>query len=254
MTRSQLSECPDEERAGIAERLAEIRRVIASEAAKAGRSPDGIALMAVTKTVEPASVNRALAEGVSLLGENRAQELREKFQFYRCGREKIHFIGHLQTNKIRDIINRVTCVESVDSVHLAQALEAACREADIRLSVLLQVNIGREPQKGGFLPEELADAARAVAAFDHLSLRGLMAIPPRGSGDRYLREMASLQSAMGQAAIPGADFSELSMGMSEDYGAAVRCGATILRIGRAIFGERKQKTGTLPEATAYRNV
>ncbi|MDD6033542.1 MAG: YggS family pyridoxal phosphate-dependent enzyme [Oscillospiraceae bacterium] len=238
MIRSQLPECPEGQRTGIALRLTEIRRVIASEAAKAGRSPDQIRLMAVTKTVDPGRVNEALSGGADLLGENRAQELREKFQFYSCGREKIHFIGHLQTNKIRDIMKRAACVESVDSVYLAQALETACREENLRLSVFLQVNIGREPQKSGFLPEELPDAAKAVAQLEHLSLQGLMAIPPRGSGERYLREMAELQRTMQQAALPGADFTELSMGMSEDYGAAVRCGATIVRIGRAIFGER----------------
>lgn len=239
MTKSPFPDCTPEEREEIRLRLREIRENIREEAAVAGRNPDEIALMAVTKTVSPSRVNAALGEGAALLGENRAQELREKFQFYACKREKIHFIGHLQTNKIRDIISRVTCVQSVDSVRLAKALGDACREAGVSLDVLLQVNIGSEAQKSGFLPEELSNAARAVAEIPALSVKGLMAIPPKGSGDRYLLQMAELGARMAALSIPGASFTELSMGMSEDYRLAVRCGATILRVGRGIFGERR---------------
>jgi len=186
----------------------------------------------------PQRVNEALAAGVDLLGENRVQELREKFQFYGCNWEKIHFIGHLQTNKIRDIINRVSCVQSVDSVHLAQALAAACREKNRSLSILLQVNIGREETKSGFSPEALFDAARQMAELPELRICGLMAIPPRGTGDRYLLAMEELRQKMADSQIPNTRFEELSMGMSEDFRLAVRSGATILRIGRGIFGQR----------------
>lgn len=222
----------------VAGRIRTIREVIAAEAAAAGRDPGEVKLMAVTKTVDPGRVNQALEAGVPLLGENRAQELREKFQFYACDSAKIHFIGHLQTNKIRDIINRVACVESVDSLRLAEELNNACRKAEKTLDIFLQVNIGSEPQKSGFLPEEVPDAARAIAALDRLHIRGLMAVPPHLPGDRYLAAMAELREELRAMDIPGASFDELSMGMSEDYAAAVRHGATILRIGRGIFGDR----------------
>ena len=237
MTRNLYS-CTPEEETVIAERIRTIRQVIGEEAAKAGRSPDDIKLMAVTKTVDPGRVNAALKAGAALLGENRAQELREKFQFYGCDSAKIHFIGHLQTNKIRDIIKRVTCVESVDSVYLARELNDACKKAETSLDILLQINIGAEPQKSGFLPESLPDAAHEIAGLDRLRIRGLMTVPPHVSDERYLAAMAELQKRMQGENIPGASFDELSMGMSENYAAAVRHGSTILRIGRGIFGDR----------------
>lgn len=226
--------------ADIRRRIAQIREAIEEEADRAGRDPKGIALMAVTKTVPPERVNAALEAGVDLLGENRAQELREKFQFYHCKWKKIHFIGHLQTNKIRDIISRVSCVQSVDSIHLAEALGKACQEADRQLPVLMQINIGHEETKSGFLPEMAAGAARQIAGIPNLKLQGLMTIPPRSSDDRYLLAMEELRQRLEALGIPGASFAELSMGMSEDYRLAVRCGATILRIGRGIFGQRGQ--------------
>ena len=235
MTRNPYNASPENSVAG---RIRIIREVIAEEAARSGRDPAEIKLMAVTKTVGPARVNEALEAGVSLLGENRAQELREKFQFYACNSTKIHFIGHLQTNKIRDIINRVTCVESVDSVRLAHELNEACCKADRELDIFLQVNIGSEPQKSGFLPGEAADAAREIAAFDRLHIKVLMAVPPHVSDEQYLAAMAALRGELRAADIPNTSFDELSMGMSEDYAAAVRHGSTILRIGRGIFGDR----------------
>ena len=235
MTRNPYNGSPE---ISVAERIRIIREVIAEQAAEAGRDPADIRLMAVTKTVGPERVNEALEAGVELLGENRAQELREKFQFYACNSAKIHFIGHLQTNKIKDIINRVACVESVDSVHLAHELNEACRKADRELDIFLQVNIGSEPQKSGFLPGEVSGAAREITAFDRLHIKGLMAVPPHVPGEQYLAAMAALRDELRTADIPGASFDELSMGMSEDYAAAVRHGSTILRIGRGIFGDR----------------
>ncbi len=226
------------EAAAIAGRIRVIREVIAREAEKAGRDPASVRLMAVTKTVDPDRVNAALEAGILLLGENRAQELREKFQFYGCDSTKIHFIGHLQTNKIKDIIHRVACVESVDSVHLAEELDAACVRAGLELEIFLQVNIGSEPQKSGFLPAEVLPAARQIARLPRLHIRGLMAVPPHVADERYLAAMSELQRTLLTENIPGASFDELSMGMTEDYAAAVRHGSTILRIGRGIFGDR----------------
>lgn len=228
---------PDEERE-IRERLARIRETVREEALRAGRDEQEITIMGVTKTVPAHRVNLALTAGVTLLGENRAQELRDKFDAYDCGPEKIHFIGHLQTNKIRDIMGKVSCVQSVDSVRLAEALSQAVLNRSDSLAVFLQVNIGREETKSGFLPEEMPDALKRISELPGLRVEGLMAIPPRGAGDQYLGEMAQLRSQMAALELPGVSLSHLSMGMSEDYPLAVRWGATILRIGRGIFGER----------------
>lgn len=228
---------PDEERE-IRERLARIRETVREEALRAGRDEQEITIMGVTKTVPAHRVNLALTAGVTLLGENRAQELRDKFDAYDCGPEKIHFIGHLQTNKIRDIMGKVSCVQSVDSVRLAEALSQAVLNRSDSLAVFLQVNIGREETKSGFLPEEMPDALKRISELPGLRVEGLMAIPPRGAGDRYLGEMAQLRSQLAALELPGVSLSHLSMGMSEDYPLAVRWGATILRIGRGIFGER----------------
>ena len=228
---------PDEERE-IRERLARIRETVREEALRAGRDEQEITIMGVTKTVPAHRVNLALAAGVTLLGENRAQELRDKFDAYDCGPEKIHFIGHLQTNKIRDIMGKVSCVQSVDSVRLAEALSQAVLNRSDSLAVFLQVNIGREETKSGFLPEEMPDALKWISELPGLRVEGLMAIPPRGAGDRYLGEMAQLRSQLAALELPGVSLSHLSMGMSEDYPLADRWGATILRIGRGIFGER----------------
>lgn len=228
---------PDEERE-IRERLARIRETVREEALRAGRDEQEITIMGVTKTVPAHRVNLALAAGVTLLGENRAQELRDKFDAYDCGPEKIHFIGHLQTNKIRDIMGKVSCVQSVDSVRLAEALSQAVLNRSDSLVVFLQVNIGREETKSGFLPEEMPDALKRISELPGLRVEGLMTIPPRGAGDRYLGEMAQLRAQLAALELPGVSLSHLSMGMSEDYPLAVRWGATILRIGRGIFGER----------------
>lgn len=228
---------PDEERE-IRERLARICETVREEALRAGRDEQEITIMGVTKTVPAHRVNLALTAGVTLLGENRAQELRDKFDAYDCGPEKIHFIGHLQTNKIRDIMGKVSCVQSVDSVRLAEALSQAVLNRSDSLAVFLQVNIGREETKSGFLPEEMPDALKRISELPGLRVEGLMAIPPRGAGDRYLGEMAQLRAQLAALELPGVSLSHLSMGMSEDYPLAVRWGATILRIGRGIFGER----------------
>ena len=228
---------PDEERE-IRERLARIRETVREEALRAVRDEQEITIMGVTKTVPAHRVNLALTAGVTLLGENRAQELRDKFDAYDCGPEKIHFIGHLQTNKIRDIMGKVSCVQSVDSVRLAEALSQAVLNRSDSLAVFLQVNIGREETKSGFLPEEMPDALKRISELPGLRVEGLMAIPPRGAGDRYLGEMAQLRAQLAALELPGVSLSHLSMGMSEDYPLAVRWGATILRIGRGIFGER----------------
>ena len=193
--RKTYSGISSEQEKEIRERILRLRERIAQAAEEGGRKEEDVSLMAVTKTVDPERVNIALDAGVSLLGENRAQELMEKNSFYTCEKSRIHFIGHLQSNKIRDIINRVSCVESVDSLHLASALSAQAEKAGIIMPCLLEVNIGQEESKSGFSPEGVLDAAGEIAALPNLSLRGLMLwkdagtfLSPsgkRGQQDRY---------------------------------------------------------------------
>lgn len=233
MTRSLLNDQHDP----IFAAVCDCRRRISQAAEAAGRQADGILLEAVTKTVPFERVNLALEAGVDLLGENRVQECVQKAPFYRCDPGKVHFIGHLQTNKIRDVIDRVSMVESVDSLRLAGALNEAAGKRGRILDVLIQVNIGREETKGGFLPEGLSEAVKEISAFPALRIRGLMAIPPRGEGDLCFGRMEELYQ--GFLSTPaGKDFSTLSMGMTEDFETAVKYGSTLVRVGRGIFGQR----------------
>ena len=220
----------------IRENLDVIRENIFNAALKSGRNPDDISIMAVTKTVPFEIVNEAFKAGVSLLGENRVQEFKEKLPFYDAPKDKIHFIGHLQTNKIRDIIDNVSMIESVGSYHLAEALSKESFKRGIITSVLLQVNIGAEDTKGGFLKPDVVDSLKRISELNNLKICGLMAIPPRFSGADYFKEMQELFSACKEF-NPG--FSVLSMGMSGDYCEAIACGATQVRLGRALFGERQ---------------
>lgn len=223
----------------IAENVRVIRERIQDAAEKAGRKPDEVQLMAVTKTVPADRVNQALEAGIQLLGENRVQECCEKYQNYACNANAIHFIGHLQTNKIRDIIEKVGMIESVDSIRLAKALEDICLKQEREMKILLQVNVGLEETKSGFLPEELFPALEQIREqCPLLKVCGLMTVPPHQEGDYWLRKMQELFEKMKDSAPENAKPSVLSMGMSEDFEAAIRCGSTQVRIGRGIFGER----------------
>ncbi len=226
----------------IRRRLREIRFRIAEVSLQCGRAEDAVTLMAVTKTVCPEKINIVLDEGVCVIGENRVQELCEKNLRINAGKSQIHFIGHLQTNKIRDIMNRVSCVQSVDSLRLACALSAAAAKAGVNMPCLLEVNIGMEESKSGFAPEGVLDAAREIAALPNLTLRGLMTVQPseasRSGDDRYFKRMQELYTALREQRLPEARIDTLSMGMSGDYEMAVRCGATMVRVGQGIFGAR----------------
>lgn len=233
-----MMECCCIDQKEIEENIRRIRERIEEAALAAGRDQAGVRLMAVTKTVPAERVNAALAAGITLLGENRVQECCEKYQKYHCKADTIHFIGHLQTNKIRDIIDKIGMVESVDSAHLALALQRECEKQGKTLPVLLQVNIGQEETKGGFSPKEMQQSLleQIGESCPALEIRGLMAIPPKTGGDFWLGKMQELYEKMKAG---GAAFTILSMGMSGDYEQAVRYGSTELRIGSAIFGQRK---------------
>ncbi len=225
----------------IRERIKALREKIGEAAVQSGRTASDISLMAVTKTVSPEKVNIALDEGVDLLGENRAQELLQKNSSYCCEKSRIHFIGHLQSNKIRDIINRVSCVESVDSLHLAAALSAQAQKAGVEMPCLLEVNIGHEESKSGFFSESVLDAAKEIALLPHLTVRGLMTVAPASAAeekdDRCFGYMQDLFCSLKEL-LPDHSVDCLSMGMTGDFEMAVQRGATLVRIGQGIFGAR----------------
>lgn len=222
----------------IRERLKEIRFQIEDTCVKCGRRPEDVTLMAVTKTVPAELVNVAVAEGITLLGENRAQELLEKFDTYTLPAEQIHFIGHLQTNKVRQVIDKVGMIESVDSLRLATEIERCAAARGKVMEVLLEVNIAAEPSKNGVLPGELDYLLEGIAGMPHLKIRGIMVIPPAAEGPRYFELAQKLLIDIQGKKLDNRNVNILSMGMSFDYREAIRFGSNIVRIGRGLFGER----------------
>lgn len=205
---------------------------IAAACARAGRDRAAVRLVAVTKTFGADAPNAAIAAGATDIGENRVQEARDKKPAV-GGTARWHLIGHLQSNKAKDAVKLFDVIETIDSLDLAEKVGAAAKKAGKTPEVLIEVNIGREPQKNGADPDQVVELARQIAGVDGLSLRGLMAIPPHGTPEEtrpWFRELRKLQEATG---LP-----ELSMGMTEDFEVAIEEGSTIVRVGRAIFGER----------------
>jgi pyridoxal phosphate enzyme (YggS family) len=216
----------------VRENVAAVRSRIEAACARSGRNASEVMLVAVSKTFPAEAVEEALAAGVTDVGENRVQEARDKKPSVRA-KGRWHLIGHLQSNKAKDAVRLFDMIQSVDSEALAEKLARAAEGEGKRQEILLQVNIGREPQKSGIDPddvERLAASIRQVAALD---LQGLMAIPPVGEAEqtrRWFRELRLLRDAVGAQ--------HLSMGMSEDFEVAVEEGSTMVRVGRAIFGAR----------------
>lgn len=230
----------------IAENIRRVQFEIASAARAAGRSPDEISLMAVTKGVTAQSIQEAYAAGVRLFGENRVQEFSSKLSFLGdLEGARWHLIGHLQSNKARRALEIFAAVDSVDSVHLAQKLERTAAELRKRVPVLVEINVGCEAGKSGLAmdSEELTELLRLAAEFPSLDFCGLMTIPPFGDDAEqsrpYFREMRRLFSEIRQRKLPRIRMDVLSMGMSHDFPVAVEEGATCVRVGTAIFGERK---------------
>lgn len=227
----------------IEDNIKRIRMEIEETAISAGRDPREIQLMAVTKTQAPELVNKAIECGITLLGENRAQELLEKYEHYHLDSGvDVHFIGALQSNKVRQIIDKVSMIHSVDSLKLAEEIDRRAARLEKTMDVLMEVNIGDEASKAGIEPEQVEELARQIAAMGHLRLRGLMAIPPicdsEAQVETYFSRMRQLQVDIKGKNIDNVPMDVLSMGMSGDYLAAVKHGATILRLGSAIFGAR----------------
>ena len=221
----------------VNDNLAAIRGNIAEAADKCGRRPEDVRIMAVTKTVAPEAVNRAVELGVGLLGENRVQEFLSKQDAYDSSAE-IHFIGHLQTNKVKYIIEPMSMIQSVDSVKLAQEINRLASAHNKTMDILCEVNIGGEDSKSGIAPDSLTELLEAAASMENLRVRGLMTIPPPASGDIYLGRMEELFHKVRDMNIRGVSMDVLSMGMTHDYTDAVKHGSTLVRIGTGLFGAR----------------
>lgn len=201
------------------------------------RSPDdNIRIMAVTKTVAPEKVNYALSKGLDLIGENRVQEYLSKKDFYDDA--EIHFIGHLQTNKVKYIADSVSVIQSVDSLKLASEINRCAKKIGKVQDILIEVNIGGEESKSGIPADKAEELILQVSELDNINVRGMMTIPPAVDSEEFLYKMQCLYIDICSKKIDNINMDILSMGMSGDYAPAVKYGSNILRIGRAIFGER----------------
>jgi pyridoxal phosphate enzyme (YggS family) len=231
-----------------AENLARIRERIAAAARRADRSPDDIALMAVTKTFGPDAIRAAYDAGQRLFGENRVQEFAEKAPALHDLKDaEFHMIGHLQTNKAAKAVEVFSAVDSVDSLRLAEKLNAAAATARKRLPVLIELNLGGEESKSGLNPVSLDFGAllESAARLDRLDFRGLMTVPPFTAdpeGSRpFFRRLREIRDNIARRNLPAIRLDTLSMGMTHDFEVAIEEGSTCVRLGTAIFGERSTK-------------
>lgn len=223
----------------IEQRLSIIRQRVSESAKKACRDVDDITIMAVTKTISPEAVNVAIENGITLLGENRVQEYLDKADKYQLSKKNIHFIGHLQTNKVKYIIDKVSMIESVSSIKLAEEIHSRASAQKIIMPILLEVNISEEETKSGFFINEINQALERIFSLQNVSVQGLMCIPAKTKAEYYFEKMNSLFQEIKQVSFPNGSMKYLSMGMSGDYEEAIVHGANIIRLGSAIFGERK---------------
>lgn len=212
--------------------FAAVEKRVADACGRSGRDPSEVTIVAVTKTFPAEAVTAAIAAGARQIGENRVQEGRDKRPLVQ-GAARWHLIGHLQSNKAKEAVRTFDVIQTIDSVALAEKVAKAALDAGKGIEVLLEVNIGREAQKTGVDPAEVETLARGVRAIGGLKLAGLMAIPPvsdESATRAYFRELRSMRDGLG--------LQHVSMGMTDDFEMAIEEGATIVRVGRAIFGSR----------------
>jgi pyridoxal phosphate enzyme (YggS family) len=231
----------------IAQNIAAIRERMAAAARRAGRRPEEIALMAVSKTHPPERIREAHAAGLRLFGENRVQEFAGKTAaLANLADAEWHMIGHLQTNKAGKAAELFHAVDSVDSEKLAEKVDAAALALDKKLSVLIEINVGGEAAKSGVAPDsrELEELLLAAPRFEALQFRGLMTVPPFTDDPKgarpYFRKLRELRDAIAARRLPALRMDVLSMGMSHDFEVAIAEGSTCVRVGTAIFGERSK--------------
>lgn len=229
----------------ISENIEHIRERIRLAAARAGRDPGGITLMAVTKTFPPESIREAYAAGLRVFGENRVQEFAGKLEALRdLSDARWHMIGHLQSNKAGKAAELFRAVDSIDSLKLAEKLNDAARSARKKVTVLVEINVGGETAKTGLAPDspDLERLLVAAERLDHLAFRGLMTVPPYTEDPQgarpYFRKLHELRDVITARRIPQINLDQLSMGMSHDFEVAIEEGSTCVRVGTAIFGGR----------------
>ena len=225
----------------IAENIAQVRANIAAAAREAGRDPGEITLVGASKMNDAAACREAIAAGIDVLGENRVQEMTQKLGEHAYDGAPLHFIGHLQRNKVKQVVGHVAMIQSVGSLALLDEIEKVAAAKDLVQDILLEVNIGEEEAKSGFAPAELFAAAEEARKREHVRVRGLMTIPPAGA-DRdtnmqYFHKVQALYVDI-NAKLFHNELEYLSMGMSGDYEDAIRAGANMVRVGTAIFGVR----------------
>jgi pyridoxal phosphate enzyme (YggS family) len=224
-------------------RLRRIEKRIEERAKACGRDPESIRLIAVSKTVAAGRVKEAIAAGVTDLGENYIQEARNKFNTLAAYPVSWHFIGHLQTNKAKYAVRIFDLIHSVDSLKLARELNKQSEKVNKTQEILIQVNVGKEQSKSGIDIEDTVDLIKGIGHLKNLSLKGLMAMPPFFDNPEkarpYFSLLRRLRNQITDENLPGVRLDELSMGMTGDFEVAIEEGATMLRIGTAIFGERQ---------------
>jgi PLP dependent protein len=226
----------------IADNLKTVMDRIASAARRAGRDPSSVRLVVVTKTVDVESIRQAVAAGASVLGENRVQEAREKIE--KLGSlARWHLIGHLQTNKAKYAVKLFDLIHSVDNLELARELDKQAAKIGKIQDVLIEVSIAGEAAKAGVAMQEVTTLVREAVKLKNISIKGLMTMPPYSEDPEnsrpFFRKLRELAGTITKENIPGVSINKLSMGMSGDFEVAVEEGATMVRVGTAIFGERK---------------
>lgn len=229
--------------AAFDENYKRVQEEIARAALASGRQPEEVTLLAATKTVPVETINHAVSRGLSCLGENRVQELLDKYGQLDKAHCDLQFIGRLQTNKVKYLVGKASCIQSVDSVKLAGEISRLSLVQGLVTKVLVQVNIGREEQKGGVDPDALYEFLDEIHTYKGISVNGLMAVPPVFDNDRELSacfsRMRKYYVDIAGKKIDNISMRCLSMGMSGDFPLAIRCGATMVRVGSLLFGARQ---------------
>lgn len=222
-----------------------INEKIAEAAMKAGKTRDDITFLSATKTVEPEYINYAISLGLSYIGENKVQELLSKYDEYNLENCSLQFIGHLQSNKVKQIVGKVDLIQSIDSIKLAKEVSKCSLKNNITSDILVEVNIGKEENKSGVMPEMLEELVEEISTLPAVNVKGLMTIPPICEKNdeirRYFEKMNRLFLDISSKKLDNVSMDILSMGMSSDYYEAILEGANMVRIGSALFGNRIYK-------------
>lgn len=225
----------------VTENLSRIKERMAEAAIRSGRTPDSVKLVGVTKTVDLDRIKEAVSAGLQILGENYVQEARDKIRELK-DRVSWHFVGRLQTNKAKYAVKLFDMIQTVDSFRLAQELNRRAQPLGRTVPIIIQVNLASEVSKGGVEPSECLSLIRQVSVLENLQIRGLMTMPPFFDQPErarpYFAQLREMSQKIAEAQVAGVEMNELSMGMSGDFEAAIEEGATLIRVGTAIFGER----------------